>query len=91
MDGFGFNIIGPSRFEQGRGIYISLVRPGGSAGDDGRLQAGDRIVAANGVSLESSSQEEAAKVFAAATSTLTLDVVSDLEGELSAGCVVVVV
>lgn len=57
--GIGLSIvaaIGPN--EAQHGIYIKKVVPGGAADRNGRLQAGDKLLSVNGVSLQNIMQEE---------------------------------
>ncbi|KRX54787.1 Disks large -like protein 1 [Trichinella sp. T9] len=55
--GLGFNIVGG---EDGEGIYISYILPGGVADVSGLLHKGDQLLEVNGVDLRNATHEEAA-------------------------------
>ncbi|XP_068744131.1 tyrosine-protein phosphatase non-receptor type 13-like isoform X2 [Montipora capricornis] len=57
-----------------RGIYVKSVTEGGAAWRDGRLKAGDRILAVNGQSLERVTHEYAVSVLKNVTSPVELKV-----------------
>ncbi|XP_074610552.1 tyrosine-protein phosphatase non-receptor type 13-like [Acropora palmata] len=57
-----------------RGIYVKSVTEGGAAWRDGRLKAGDRILAVNGFSLERVTHEEAVSILKNVTSEVELKV-----------------
>ena len=57
--GLGFNIVGG---EDGEGIYVSFIAPGGSADRSGELKRGDQIVSVNGTDLRQASHEQAAQI-----------------------------
>ncbi|CDW56330.1 disks large 1 [Trichuris trichiura] len=55
--GLGFNIVGG---EDGEGIYISYILPGGVADVSGLLRKGDQLLEVNGIDLRNATHEEAA-------------------------------
>lgn len=60
----GFTIVGGSDSPRGAlGIFIKSILPTGQAADDGRLQAGDEILAVNGHVCHDLSHQEAVKMF----------------------------
>ncbi|VDK83076.1 unnamed protein product [Litomosoides sigmodontis] len=63
---FGFNIVGGIDQEHipgDPGIFISMIRNGGSASRDGRLMVGDRIIAVNGILLAGKTRDDALQIF----------------------------
>ncbi|XP_065575663.1 discs large homolog 1-like protein isoform X4 [Artemia franciscana] len=67
--GLGFNIVGG---EDGEGIYVSFIAPGGSADRSGELKRGDQIVSVNGTDLRQASHEQAAQILKSTGQTVTL-------------------
>lgn len=60
----GFTIVGGRDSPRGAlGIFIKNILPSGQASDDGRLQAGDEILAVNGQVCHDLSHQEAVKLF----------------------------
>lgn len=60
----GFTIVGGVDSPRGAlGIFIKNILPTGQAAEDGRLQAGDEILAVNGQVCHDLSHEEAVKLF----------------------------
>lgn len=60
----GFTIVGGVDSPRGAlGIFIKNILPAGQAAEDGRLQAGDEILAVNGQVCHDLSHEEAVKLF----------------------------
>lgn len=60
----GFTIVGGRDSPRGAlGIFIKSILPSGQAIDDGRLQAGDEILAINGYVCHDLSHQEAVKMF----------------------------
>lgn len=60
----GFTIVGGRDSPRGAlGIFIKSILPTGQAADDGRLQAGDEILAVNGFVCHDLSHQEAVKMF----------------------------
>ncbi|UJR30241.1 hypothetical protein I4U23_017779 [Adineta vaga] len=72
--GFGFHIHGADG-KQEKGIYISLIQPGGAADKSGELRIGDRILSVNNIDLRGASHEEAASVLKNCGETATFHVV----------------
>merc|ERR1712214_190373 len=56
------------------GIYIKAVVEGGAAWQDGRLQAGDQLLACDGQSLVGITQERAAQLMMSTGHVVTLEV-----------------
>lgn len=54
--GLGFHIIGG---EDGAGIFVSYIIPGGLADFNGQLQQGDQILGVNGIDLTTATHEKA--------------------------------
>lgn len=55
--GLGFNIVGG---EDGQGIFVSYILPGGPADQGGELKRGDQLLSVNGHSIKTATHEEAA-------------------------------
>lgn len=56
--GLGFNIVGG---EDGQGIFVSYILPGGPADKGGELKRGDQLLSVNGNSIRDATHEEAAQ------------------------------
>ncbi|GAU90538.1 hypothetical protein RvY_02941-2 [Ramazzottius varieornatus] len=67
--GLGFNIVGG---EEGEGIYISYIIPGGSCDLNGQLKRGDRIISVNGINIKHASHEDAAEALKGAGNLVTI-------------------
>ncbi|ESO03537.1 hypothetical protein HELRODRAFT_173236 [Helobdella robusta] len=64
--GLGFNIIGGSDMPNQLGdcgIFVSKIKKGGAADEDGTLQVGDRIIELNSVNLEKVNHSFAVQTF----------------------------
>ncbi|KAM7403539.1 hypothetical protein PAMA_004138 [Pampus argenteus] len=75
--GLGFNIVGgvdQQYVVNDCGIYVSKIKEDGAAGLDGRLQEGDKILAINGVKLESQTHKAAVELFRTAEEDVHLRV-----------------
>uniref|UniRef100_A0A6A7FPY9 Afadin-like n=1 Tax=Hirondellea gigas TaxID=1518452 RepID=A0A6A7FPY9_9CRUS len=73
--GMGLSIVATRGLNQEQlGIYIKSVVPGGSADQDGRLQAGDQLLSVDGRSLVGISQERAAEYMKRTGPTVVLEV-----------------
>lgn len=73
--GMGLSIVAAKGAGQERlGIYIKSVVPGGAADRDGRLAAGDQLLAVDGQSLLGITQEKAAEFLVRTGSVVTLEV-----------------
>ncbi|XP_022779941.1 tyrosine-protein phosphatase non-receptor type 13-like isoform X3 [Stylophora pistillata] len=71
----GITVLGGENSKRlNRGIYVKSVTEGGAAWKDGRLKAGDRILAVNGQSLERVTHEHAVSVLKNVTSPVELKV-----------------
>ena len=70
--GLGFNIVGG---EEGEGIFISYILPGGPADTCSKLRIGDQVLSVNGINLEKATHEQAASTLKGAGSTVTLVVI----------------
>ncbi|XP_032227716.2 uncharacterized protein LOC5503466 isoform X2 [Nematostella vectensis] len=74
--GMGLSIVAAKGAGQDRlGIYIKQVVKDGPAAKDGRLQAGDQLIAVNGESLIGVSQEKAAECMVRSGANVTLRIV----------------
>ncbi|XP_076371722.1 afadin-like [Tachypleus tridentatus] len=74
-NGMGLSIVAVKGTNQDRlGIYIKSVVKGGSADQDGRLNAGDQLLRVDGHSLIGISQEKAAALMARTGPVVTLEV-----------------
>ena len=71
---FPHQTLKPSTPQERLGIYIKSVVKGGAAHLDGRLQAGDQLLAVDGQSLIGVSQEKAAELMTQTGQMVTLDV-----------------
>uniref|UniRef100_A0A336KHY1 CSON010760 protein n=1 Tax=Culicoides sonorensis TaxID=179676 RepID=A0A336KHY1_CULSO len=67
--GLGFNIVGG---EDGQGIFVSYILPGGAADQGGELKRGDQLLSVNGNSIQRATHEEAAAALKNAGQTATL-------------------
>ncbi|OQV15885.1 Disks large-like protein 2 [Hypsibius exemplaris] len=67
--GLGFNIVGG---EEGEGIFISYIVPGGSCDLNGNLRRGDRIISVNGINVYHASHEEAAEALKGTGNNVTI-------------------
>lgn len=67
--GLGFNIVGG---EDGQGIFVSYILPGGPADQGGELKRGDQLMSVNGRSIASATHEEAARALQKAGGTVNL-------------------
>ncbi|XP_063707157.1 disks large 1 tumor suppressor protein isoform X3 [Culicoides brevitarsis] len=67
--GLGFNIVGG---EDGQGIFVSYILPGGAADQGGELKRGDQLLSVNGVSIQRATHEEAAAALKNAGQVATL-------------------
>lgn len=67
--GLGFNIVGG---EDGQGIFVSYILPGGPADQGGELKRGDQLLSVNGNSIRSATHEEAAQALKSAGGTVNL-------------------
>lgn len=67
--GLGFNIVGG---EDGEGIFISYILPGGVADVSGLLLKGDQLLEVNGVDLSRATHEQAAAALKNSGSTVTI-------------------
>ncbi|ESN96607.1 hypothetical protein HELRODRAFT_95514 [Helobdella robusta] len=56
-NGLGFNIVGG---EDGEGIFVSFILPGGSADLSGGLYRGDQLLSVNGIDITGATHEQAA-------------------------------
>ena len=77
-NGLGLSIIaarGPHQTDTG--IYVKSVVSGGAADDDGRLNAGDQLLAVDEASLINVSQERAAELMTRSGPRVTLTVAKD--------------
>ncbi|XP_072313509.1 synaptojanin-2-binding protein [Eucyclogobius newberryi] len=75
--GLGFNIVGgvdQQYVVNDSGIYVSKIKQDGAAGEDGRLQEGDKILAINGVNLENLNHREVVDLFRTAGNDVELKV-----------------
>ncbi|XP_031567263.1 tyrosine-protein phosphatase non-receptor type 13-like isoform X2 [Actinia tenebrosa] len=82
--GLGITVLGGENSKRlDRGIYVKSVTEGGAAARDGRLKAGDRILAVNGNSLEQVTHERAVTLLKTISSTVEL-VVSQSPHNVSA-------
>lgn len=64
--GLGFNIVGgvdQQYIMNDSGIYVAKIKENGAAGQDGRLQEGDKIIAINGQKLENLPHSAAVELF----------------------------
>ncbi|CAH8861605.1 unnamed protein product [Trichobilharzia szidati] len=76
--GLGFSIVGGSDTVLGN-ILIHEIHTNGAAAYDGRLQVGDRLLAANGIDLREATQKDATKIIRAAGDCIQLLVYRDPE------------
>ncbi len=67
--GLGFNIVGG---EDGEGIFISFILPGGPADHSGKIYRGDKILGVNGIDLTQATHEAAADALKGAGGTINL-------------------
>lgn len=75
--GLGFNIVGgvdQQYVVNDSGIYVSKIKEDGSAGEDGRLQEGDKILEINGLNLENRTHREVVDLFRTAGDDVELKV-----------------
>ncbi|XP_066921139.1 tyrosine-protein phosphatase non-receptor type 13-like [Clytia hemisphaerica] len=68
-DSLGFSITGG--LDLG-GIFVKYINPNGPAAMDGRLEVGDRIVAVNDISLETTTRQNALDIIRRSTSPVIL-------------------
>ncbi|CAJ0590277.1 unnamed protein product [Cylicocyclus nassatus] len=64
--GFGFNIVGGKdspHIPGHNGIFVSVIKQGGPAYNDGRLSVGDLILSINGIDLINKTHDEAVAIF----------------------------
>lgn len=64
--GLGFNIVGgvdQQYVYNDSGIYVSKIKEDGAAGQDGRLQEGDKILSINGAVLEGRTHKAVVELF----------------------------
>lgn len=54
----GFNIVGG---EDGQGIFVSHIVPGGPADKGGELKRGDQLLSVNGINIKNATHEQAAE------------------------------
>ena len=74
-NGMGLSIVAAKGNRNDKlGIYIKAVVEGGAAWQDGRLQAGDQLLACDGQSLVGITQERAAQLMMGTGPVVTLDV-----------------
>lgn len=77
-NGLGLSIVGATGTNQANsGIYIKSVVPGGAAADDGRLTAGDQLLAVDEFSLINVSQEKAAELMTKSGPVVILTIAKD--------------
>ncbi|XP_020618203.1 disks large homolog 1-like isoform X1 [Orbicella faveolata] len=84
-EGFGFNIRGGfdhPHVGSDPGIFITTVRADSTAGIDGRLEPGDRILAVNATSLECVTHDVAVNEFRKAEESVSLLVEKNAEAQL---------
>ncbi|XP_020916558.2 tyrosine-protein phosphatase non-receptor type 13 isoform X2 [Exaiptasia diaphana] len=82
--GLGITVLGGENSRRlDLGIYVKAITEGGAAAKDGRLKAGDRILAVNGNSLEQVTHEKAVSLLKTTSSTVEL-VVSQSPHNVSA-------
>jgi len=80
--GLGFNIRGGSDANYLRGhpgIFVTSIKPGGSAERDGRLKIGDRLLEINGVDIRSVPQDAAVQLVQRSVDKVKLLVENDAE------------
>ncbi|XP_027049468.1 anoctamin-7-like [Pocillopora damicornis] len=80
--GLGFNIRGGSDANYMRGhpgIFVTSIKPGGSADRDSRLKIGDRLLEINGVDVRSVPQDAAVQLVQRSVDKVTLLVEKDAE------------
>ncbi|KAL9970224.1 hypothetical protein ACROYT_G022562 [Oculina patagonica] len=80
--GLGFNIRGGSDANYLRGhpgIFVTSIKPGGSADRDSRLKIGDRLLEINGVDVRSVPQDAAVQLVQRSVDKVTLLVEKDAE------------
>jgi len=83
--GLGFNIVGGTDSQHipgDTGIFITKIKPEGSAQHDGRLREGDRILSVNGISLVGVTHEQAVAVFRNCKGRVKVEVEVDAERKL---------
>ena len=79
-NGFGFNIVGPNSDSEPAGIFVSVIKPNGSAAQQGELRVADQILAVNGRALTNLNHPAAAEAFRSAGDVLTLEVAQNPDG-----------
>jgi len=67
--GLGFNIVGG---EDGEGIFVSFILPGGAADLSGSLRRGDQLLSVNGVDIRGATHEQAAVALKGAGDTVEI-------------------
>lgn len=75
--GLGFNIVGgvdQQYVVDDSGIYVSKIKEDGAAGQDGRLQEGDKILEINRVKLENKRHKDVVEMFRTAGEDVELRV-----------------
>ncbi|KAH9490224.1 hypothetical protein Btru_036087, partial [Bulinus truncatus] len=71
--GIGLTIVGGETTNSlDLGIFVKSIVPGGPAARDGRIMAGDRLIAIGGTSLEGKQHHEAVEMIKTGSSTITL-------------------
>ncbi|KAE9413975.1 hypothetical protein Angca_002834, partial [Angiostrongylus cantonensis] len=73
--GLGFNIVGGSdspHIPGHSGIFVSIIKPGSPAYNDGRLSVGDLILAVNGIDLVNKTHDEVVSIFRSQTGPIEL-------------------
>ena len=76
-NGLGLSIVAARGSNNMTGIYIKSVVPGGAASDDGRLMAGDQLLAVDDHSLINVTQERAAELMCKSGPWVMLTVAKD--------------
>lgn len=76
-NGLGLSIVAARGSNQMTGIYIKSVVAGGAASDDGRLAAGDQLLAVDDQSLINVTQERAAELMCKSGPCVVLTVAKD--------------
>ncbi|VDP95667.1 unnamed protein product [Trichobilharzia regenti] len=57
----GISIVGQSNKAGDGGIYVGSIMKGGAVAQDGRIEPGDMILEANGISFEEMSNDDAVR------------------------------
>ncbi|KAK2158901.1 hypothetical protein LSH36_162g08045 [Paralvinella palmiformis] len=87
LGGLGFNIKGGKDapyLEEDDGIFVTKIRPEGTAAEDGRLKEGDKIMEINGYSLLNVTHNEAVNLFRNSGNVVNLKVIPGVEDKIKA-------